>query len=481
MSLVDLFMVVPNPFLSALIWIVLLVVVMYTARIPAHKAILSLSRVIYKALRLAATSVRSAEARLAARNKEVLLAAGREATERIIEREFDRIDDTVRSDLSGYPALHRKLSEEITSLEQDHAKSMDVPPSPPGWVEAVEAVAKIKTSGDNMVGNILGDIHKSLVKAHEDAMEEYREATKERHTLLKNMMPPWRRVKQALGSVDKNVNSILIRSKTIDRHMDEYEEIIKGSDRAVAKLSSSSLVQFFVSAFVLAVAVGGAAINFSLIARPMAEMVGGTSFIGNFRVADVAALVIIMVEVSMGLFLMESLRITRLFPVIGSLKDQLRVRMIWITFTILLTLASIEAGLAYMRELLLHDELATSALLRGETEVVENQFLWITTAAQMGMGFILPFALVFVAIPLETFVHSMRTVLGLILEGILRGVAFLIRLVGNLFRYLGQFLLYTYDLLIFAPLWIERQIGHRSGKDPHGTVQRNSKLGEAKS
>ena len=40
----------------------------------------------------------------------------------------------------------------------------------------------------------------------------------------------------------------------------------------------------------------------------------------------------------------------------------------------------------------------------------------------MGMGFILPFALVFVAIPLETFVHSLRTVLGLIGIGILRAV-----------------------------------------------------------
>ena len=79
--------------------------------------------------------------------------------------------------------------------------------------------------------------------------------------------------------------------------------------------------------------------------------------------------------------------------------------MIWITFTILLLLASIEAGLAYMREVLMQDELATSALLRGSEASIENGFMWITTAAQMGMGFVLPFALVFVAIPLETFKH----------------------------------------------------------------------------
>src|SRR5581483_8432807 len=132
--------------------------------------------------------------------------------------------------------------------------------------------------------------------------------------------------------------------------------------------------------FVLAVATAGAAINFTLIARPMAEMVGGTSYIGNFRTADIAALVIIMVEISMGLFLMESLRITRLFPVISSLSDKMRVRMIAITFVILLLMASIEAGLAYMREVLLQDELATNSLLRGDTTSLVNNHLWITTA-----------------------------------------------------------------------------------------------------
>src|SRR6185312_17523169 len=97
----------------------------------------------------------------------------------------------------------------------------------------------------------------------------------------------------------------------------------------------------------------------------------------------------------------------------AALSDKMRVRMIFITFAILLLMASIEAGLAYMREVLLQDELATSSLLRGDTALSVNQHLWITTAAQMGMGFILPFALVFVAIPLETFVHSLRTVMGL--------------------------------------------------------------------
>ena len=325
---------------------------------------------ITRAFRTGSVSVTGAEKGLAVRNREVLLAAGREAKERIVEREFDRINETVRKDLANFSALHRNLSESINRIEDDHQCAVDVPPDPPGWVNAVEAVAAIDSKDNRVgVGDVLADIHKSLVKAHKEAMSAYHEASGKRHAILRKMRPEWRLIQQSLGNVGKNVESLLGRSVTIDRHMQEYESIVKGEDRAVSILSSSSLVYFFVSALVMAVAVGGATINFSLIARPMAEMVGGTSLIGEFRTADIAALVIILVEISMGLFLMESLRITRLFPVIGALPDKTRVRMIWITFTILFLLASVEAGLAYMREYCLHDELATSALLRGSLDV----------------------------------------------------------------------------------------------------------------
>ena len=292
------------------------------------------------------------------------------------------------------------------------------------------------------------------------------------------MMPQWRLVQQTLVKVDKNVESLLERSRSIDRHLEEYREIVNGTDRALQVLSSSSLVQFFISAAVLGVAFGGAAVNFSLIARPMAEMVGGTNFTGAFRTADIAALVIIMVEVSMGLFLMESLRITRLFPVIGALPDKIRVRMIAVTFVILLMLASVEAGLAYMREILMQDELATSALLRGGTTVGVSDYLWITTAAQMGMGFTLPFALVFVAIPLETFVHSLRTVVGLSGIGLLRLMRLLLKVAGNLFGHAGAALVRVYDIAIFLPLWIEAARA-KSGPANADTKRSNSKKAEA--
>jgi hypothetical protein len=469
------FNVTGDPISSALIWFVAVTVLLYIARTPAHFAISSFSRVLHTALRLSARSIMHAEKRLAIRNREVLLGHGREAAERIIEREIERMDATVRRDLSEYPSLHRKISEVLTAVEAEYKESAEVPPSPLSWTKAVEAVAKIPAKSDPMVVDILEEINKSMQKAHERALIEFRKSSATRHNLLKGLMPHWRGVQRKLEEVDKHVSSLLERSEIISRHIDDYRDVLSQTDRSVRILSSSALSQFFISAFVLAIAVGGAAINFTLIARPMAEMVGGQYLTAGFKTADIAALVIILVEISMGLFLMESLRITRLFPVIAALKDTTRVRMVWITFGLLFALASVEAGLAFMREMLLEDELATSALLRGDaTGAAIAEFTWITTAAQMGMGFILPFALVFVAIPLETFVHSTRIVLGLMGMVILRSLAYVLRLLGNIFLQMGSMLRGLYDLIAFVPLWIEQLVTARSGKGARAKAAGNS-------
>lgn len=460
MNVSELLGITPYPEFSLLLWFLLAVTFLYFARMPARLAILSAGNALYRSMRLAAATLTRGAAGLSRRNREVLLAQGREAAERAVEREFERVETSVRKELADYPAFHRRLSESITTIEEDYEKSREVPPPPPGWVAAVQAVAEIPKA-DAMVARVLDDIHGSLKKIEERAIGEYRHDSRERHRLLKRAMPQWRAVLGSLASVDKKLQRLLDRAVAIDRHMDNYEEITRGSDLAVRMLSSSSLSQFFISAFVLAIAVGGAFINFHLIARPLSEMVGGTAVVGSMRVADIGALVIILVEITMGLFLMEALRITRLFPVIGALEDRMRRRMAWASLTFLTIFASIEAGLAFMREILVQDELATAAMLRGDELAVTAGtagFLWITTAAQMGMGFILPFALAFVAIPLETFIHSLRTVIGLLAVSLLGAVATALRVFARLARGLAEFLAAAYDMVIFLPLWIETRV-----------------------
>jgi hypothetical protein len=461
-----------NTGFNIVIFAVIVIFFLYISRRPSHRAIISLTQVVHNAMRLTARSVMNVEARMAQRNREVLLAAGREAEERMIEREFERIDVTVRRDLSEYPAMHRRLNEEVTAIEEDYQASIEVPPAPPGWVIAVEAVANIPSNGDPMVGKILEDIHLSLIKANAVATDEYRKLSHKRHDRLRKMMPHWREVLKILTGVDKNVSSILSRSNTIDSHMEEYGSIVKGSDKATRMLSSSSLQHFFTSFFVMAIAAGIAMVNFQLIARPMSEMIGGTtSLVLGFQLNQIAAMIMILVEMTLGIFLMESLRITKLFPIVGALNDKLRTRIGWFLFAMLLSLATIEAGLGFTREILMQADQATSALLRGDkggAVVLESSVSWITTGSQMALGFILPFVLMFVAIPFETFVQSLRTVLGIVMVGLLRATAWLLRLVGTLFKFSGKSLLHIYDLIIFLPLFIEQIVNAKL--DKRGTL-----------
>ena len=351
----------------------------------------------------------------------------------------------------------------ITKLDEDYCSSADVPPSLPNWMPIIESIAKIKHTGDSMVANMLAEINRSLTDQNKKAIENYRNSTAARHAILNKMMPFWRKVEKFLDRIDRSIISIKKRSKTVDRYMDEYEKIRSGSDRAARALSTSAMTQFVIAALVLLIAIGGAIINFNLIALPMSEMVGGASYIGPFKTSNVAGQVIILVELSMGLFLMESLRITRLFPIIGAMDDKMRHRMIIITFTLLAVLAGVESALAFMRDRIAHDMEALRQTLAGVEQVGLTTSI-IPTVGQMVMGFILPFALAFVAIPLEMFVASSRIVIGGLAAWLLRMLAFLLRLLGNMGFYAGRFIVNVYDLAIFPTIWLEGVILGSRGK-----------------
>ena len=161
MFMTNLLTITPWPTLSAAILLVLLIAALYLARHTAHQAIHAVTSALARGFRLAAHSVTHAEERLAARNREVLLAAGRDAKERMVEREFARVADTARKDLANYPDMHRRLSEAIIRIEEDQEKAVEVPPEAPGWAKAVAVIANLDAK--NAGAEILSDIHKSMV------------------------------------------------------------------------------------------------------------------------------------------------------------------------------------------------------------------------------------------------------------------------------------------------------------------------------
>jgi len=206
-------------------------------------------------------------------------------------------------------------------------------------------------------------------------------------------------------------------------------------------------------------------------------MVGSGDYITNsLRTSDVAALVIVLMEASMGVFLLETLRITHLYTTIASMSDQLRRRVMWVPFILLVVLACIESSLALMRDMLIADKAAMMHDLATVAPAATDSWLThIPMVGQMVMGFVLPFVLAFVAIPLEVVIYSLRTVVGVVLVMAMRAIGFVLRFMAMIFYRLGRIMVNVYDIAIVLPLLVERWVaalrGSVAGKAAQATAR----------
>lgn len=474
-------------FLSLLVLLLIALPFLWAARSPMHRALRGLMRLVSNQLRVASRWLLKVAELARQRNREVLVHQAGEELGGVLERELERTEAVVQRELRHFPEVQRRLLELLADLEEDYQKSMAPPPEPPAWSEALSSVSSLEGPGDRRVQRILKDIKASMTKMHDEAMEEYRKGQRERHKALSGSVPLWRSVDKSLRRVSERTRALEGKAAAVDTQMERYEKLRAGDAAVERALSASALAQFAIATVVLAVAAGGAMINFHLIALPMSEMVGAAAYLGEFRVADVAALVIILVEASLGLFLMELLGVTRLFSRIQELDARLARRLFWLTLTFLVGLATVEAALAFLRHQIAESNLALrQTLTEGGGAVAQGAeaATWIPMAGQMALGFILPFALAFVAIPLEVFIRSGRTVLGSAVALLLGTVAFALRLGALLFRQLEEVLVGLYDALISVPLVIERAARARSGgghgeEPPSGRAGRPSRSREA--
>lgn len=467
MTLTESLMIWPErPLPSLLVLLLILMPFLYVARQPMQQLIVRVSRTLEKPLRMGARWMADTATRLRTRNREVLFSQGGREARLAIEREFERVTVLVQRDLEGYPALQRRLMDEVSRIEEDYRKSGEVPPPPPEWVKAIEAIGRIKANGDGVVERILFDIRKSLDDIYRRVLAEYRRSYEQRHKILRGFLPFWRSVQQTLGQVERNVTRLEDSAQKIDASVSRLDAIVARSDKAESALTSSASTQFFVSALVILIALGGAYVNFKLIALPMSAMVGGGDYVTeNLMASEVAAMVIILFEILMGLFLMETLRFTNLLP-LGNISEKMRRRLMWVSFSILLVLAGVEVALAVMRDLIISGDVALKQALGTGAAAGENGWVArIPTFGQMILGFTLPFALAFVAIPLEHLINSGRVVCGAALVLLMRSIAFLLRLGASLVREAGKLVSALYDIFIFVPLAVERWMAQarRSG------------------
>jgi hypothetical protein len=130
----------------------------------------------------------------------------------------------------------------------------------------------------------------------------------------------------------------------------------------------------------------------------------------------------------------------------------------------LFLLACIESSLAILREQIVVSEAALKQSLSGSAAGAAVEGLGgsrLPVIGQAVLGFVLPWILAMVAIPLEVMIRNGATV-GLVLTSLVVAAAgHIVRLIGALLRYVMQAIRYLYDVYIIIPLWIERMVHHK--------------------
>jgi hypothetical protein len=435
-------------------------VFLWAAREPMLNLLKGLGKFLDDGCQELAAACRTAAQELRKRVRATLLAAGKLDAQSKLDREFQRIDASLTNKLGQYPKLHLRLDDVIVKLDADYHQCGDVPPEIPGWTSAIEAISQIPSPGDPNVQKVLESIRKSSHDAEKRALQAYREDTARRHKMLGAMAPRWKEAKELLTRVRDSLTAVLDRTQWIQQYAEDYESVRKEHEVAARALTYSATKLFVVSLIVLGIAMGGAFVNFQLIALPMSELVPAGARIGGMSVSMISALVIVLMETALGIFIMDMLGITDLLPKLRTLAPSRRRLILTLALFGLFFLAGVESSLAVLREQIVAADSALKLSLAGETSlpVTQASASRIPVIGQAVLGFVLPWVLAMVAIPLEMLLDSSRHVLALAVVWGLHALGQLSRLLAWAAVALTSMLVNVYDVYISIPLRIERAV-----------------------
>ena len=464
-----------NPLASLFVLWVASVIFLWAARVPMLKVLHGLGGGLTDGLAAVAKHCSSIADELRKRCRKVLLAAGTRDAQGRLDRELQRIDTGFSKRLGEYGALHRRLDDTLTALEGDYEHCGIAPPEVPGWSAAVGTIANLPMTGDPNIQKILEGIRKSSRDAEKKALQAFRDDSAKRHKMLGAMLPTWKDVKNLLSKMQDSVSLALESSTRINAFVEDYEKIRQGSEEAARALTYSAVKLFFVSCLVLGIAVGAAFINFQLIALPMSELVPAGARVGGVPVSTISALVLVLMEAALGIFLMDLLGVTDLFPKLSTMPLSRRRLILGLGFVGLFFLASVESSLAVLREQIVEAESALKLSLAGdEGRLIQSASeSRIPVIGQAVLGFILPWVIALVAVPLEMLLDSGRHVMGSLGVMLLRAVAMLSAVGAHVASHLTGLMASVFDVYIAIPLRIESMMrgghvdGGRKGRREH--------------
>ncbi|MDH5352935.1 MAG: hypothetical protein OEY09_00720 [Gammaproteobacteria bacterium] len=453
------------PGVSIAIWIVSSMIFLFFAREPMHKMIQAMSDATAGGLRKMASWIKLSAEAMREKDRKVLLESGVAKIQGEILQEFHKIDTANTKSVAGYPKLQLKLDENIAKIESDYKECGQVTPEAPGWSEAVETIARAKGStGDRIIEKMLSEIHKSAVAGEKKAISELREVAGKRHKILGGMAPVWKRIEKLGKEINYKVDKVIENSRNIDKYMDQYQKISTGGSESIDMLSSKVTKLFIISLIVIFVGMVGAFINFNLIALPMSELVPAGVRVAGMAVSEISALVIVALELVLGIFLFEAIGVTHTFPQIANMTSGKRRIILYGSLFGLLFLASVEASLAILREHLAEAKTALDRSLAGESgsAISENIDSNITVIGQALLGFVLPWILAVIAIPLEMFIEASQHAFAKIYTIMITLVCHLANALAFLIEGIFKILMHIFDIYIIVPVQISNMFKGKS-------------------
>ena len=444
------------PGASIAIWVVFSMIFLFFAREPMHKVIQAMSDATAGGLRKMAAWIKSSVEAMRAKDRKVLLESGVAKLQGEILQEFHKIDTSNTKSVAGYPELQLKLDESIAKIDGDYKECGQVTPKAPGWSEAVETIARAQgSSGDRIIEKMLTEIHKSAVSGEKKALAELRDVAGKRHKILGSMAPVWKRIEKLGKEINYKVDKVLENSRNIDKYMDQYEKISTGGAESIDMLSSKVTKLFIISLIVIFVGLVGAFINFNLIALPMSELVPAGIRVAGLAVSEISALVIVALELVLGIFLFEAIGVTHTFPQIANMTSGKRKIILYGSLLGLLFLSTVEASLAILRDHLAEAKSALDRSLAGESGTVAGSIdSNITVMGQALLGFVLPWILAVIAIPLEMFIEASQHAFAKFYTIVVSVICHLANALAFLIEGFFKILIHVFDIYIIVPLQI---------------------------
>ena len=434
---------------------------LWAARGPMHRLLRSLARGLGNTARLAGRWCAEQARELQERNRDVLRHSALVDTERKIGKELTSLDVDLAQDLAEYRSLQRELSDLLRQMDQDYREAGVAPAEAPGWSDAVAAASSMPKMESKSAQRVLEELRRSAEAGEKRALSDYRQMSARRHKVLGKLAPAMNKTASLLTGVGEVMERVSESTTRLGGHVDRFQDIHEAATATDRTLQRSAWHTFAISLIVFAVAVGGGAINFQLIALPMSELVPSTTRISGIPISTIAALVIVLLEVTAGLFLMEMLGVTKLFPNLQTLPRSRQRLILAVAVMGLFILASVEASLAVLREQIVEAENALNLSLAGSEEVEVASTSNIPMIGQAVLGFVLPWILAMAAIPLELLVTSGSVVAVAIFATSLQLFGGILRVSGHGLRHTFSGLRFLYDAYIAVPLQIERAVARR--------------------